>query len=33
MGTEDEFHAAFNAWKAADEEHTRMMAAVMQVRL
>lgn len=30
MVTREEFHAAYGAWKAANEEHTLIMEAVMQ---
>jgi hypothetical protein len=30
MVTREEFHAAYDAWKAATDEHRLVMAAVMQ---
>lgn len=30
MATREEFHAAYDAWKAANEEHKLIMEAVMQ---
>ncbi|MDB5828400.1 MAG: hypothetical protein JWQ73_2620 [Variovorax sp.] len=29
MVTREEFHAAYDAWKAATDKHKRMMSAVM----